>query len=198
MTGLRSSLHMFPSHSLSTRLLHMPCSYYSTAAWDTVVSSSDPLTQQKSAFRAFATGVPTYHPADHPNHSVSSWMKADVLPRVLANIEDLEPRTRRASHVMYAWRVHAAAATRSSSPHSVYFGSSNGGEAGAGERLERLLELGKCEDVMLVVLRWYGGVKLGADRWRCISSVAKEALHRGGFLDDTRPPDSSRRRTGRK
>lgn len=58
-------------------------------------------------------------------------------------------------------------------------GSSNGGEAGAGERLERLLQLAaECRDrdVVLVVYRWYGGVKLGSERWRCISTVAKEAL----------------------
>jgi len=61
----------------------------------------------------------------------------------------------------------------------VISGSVSGGESGAGERLERLLELSPgCKDrnVVLVVYRWYGGVKLGSDRWKCISSVAKEAL----------------------
>ena len=56
-------------------------------------------------------------------------------------------------------------------------GSVSGGESGAGERFERLLELSpgcKGHDVVLVVYRWYGGVMLGSDRWRCISSVAKE------------------------
>ena len=85
----------------------------------------------------------------------------------------------------------------------IVFGSSNGGEAGAGERLERLLELGNCEDVVLIVFRWYGGVKLGSDRWRCISAVAKEALERGGFLagssrDDSRSKGSNDTRKRRK
>ena len=81
---------------------------------------------------------------------------------------------------MYAWRLRSAAQSREGA--ALLYGSSNGGEAGAGERLERLLELGKCENVVVVVFRWYGGVKLGSDRWRCISGVAKEALERGGFL----------------
>ncbi|TFK88337.1 ribosomal protein S5 domain 2-like protein [Polyporus arcularius HHB13444] len=100
------------------------------------------------------------------------------MPQFLAHLHDIEPRTRRASHAMYAWRLRPP----STSGSSLLYGSSNGGEAGAGERLERLLELGHCENVALVVFRWYGGVKLGSDRWRCISSVAKEALERGGYL----------------
>lgn len=61
-------------------------------------------------------------------------------------------------------------------------GSDDGGESGSGERLERLLEM-RCPNanVMVVVLRWYGGIKLGSDRWKYISRVAKEALDSGGF-----------------
>ena len=61
----------------------------------------------------------------------------------------------------------------------VLLGSVSGGESGAGERLERLIEMSadcKERDVILVVYRWYGGVKLGSERWKCISGVAKEAL----------------------
>ena len=42
--------------------------------------------------------------------------------------------------------------------------------------MSKLLELSDCNNVVVVVSRWYGGVKLGADRWRLISSVAKEAV----------------------
>ena len=66
------------------------------------------------------------------------------------------------------------------SPHApTVSGSVSGGESGAGDRLERLLELSascKGRDVVLVVYRWYGGVKLGSERWKCISDVSKEAL----------------------
>jgi putative IMPACT (imprinted ancient) family translation regulator len=60
-------------------------------------------------------------------------------------------------------------------------GQSDGGEGGSGDRLARLLILSGCEDVVVVVWRRYGGVKLGADRWKRISAVAKEALDAGDF-----------------
>ncbi|KAG6813737.1 hypothetical protein H0H92_007689 [Tricholoma furcatifolium] len=71
---------------------------------------------------------------------------------------------------MYAYRV------------GMQQGQSDGGESGAGDRLARLLLLSNADNVLVVVSRWYGGVKLGSDRWRCISDVAKEALHNGGFI----------------
>lgn len=71
---------------------------------------------------------------------------------------------------MYAYRAAGVA------------GQSDGGEGGSGDRLERLLRLNGCEDVVVVVWRWYGGVKLGADRWKRISGAAREALDAGGFL----------------
>ena len=48
----------------------------------------------------------------------------------------------------------------------------------SGERLSRLLQALQCENFVLVVSRRYGGVKLGSDRWRLISMVAKDALRR--------------------
>ncbi|KAI0771703.1 ribosomal protein S5 domain 2-type protein [Trametes elegans] len=140
---------------------------------------SDQLTLLKSNFQAYAVPVPSAakdHDANDP--SLPSRMKTLVVPSLLEHLNAVQPRTRRASHAMYAWRI-----CQKQGP--MLYGSSNGGEAGAGERLERLLELGHCEDVIVVVFRWYGGVKLGSDRWKCISSVAKEALERGGFM---RPP----------
>lgn len=65
---------------------------------------------------------------------------------------------------------------------SVVAGQNDGGEGGSGDRLARLLELSLCENVIVVVSRWYGGVPLGNDRWKRISDVAKQALERGGFF----------------
>jgi hypothetical protein len=71
---------------------------------------------------------------------------------------------------MYAYRAAGVA------------GQSDGGEGGSGDRLARLLRLTGCEDVVVVVWRWYGGVQLGSDRWKRISEVAREALNSGDFL----------------
>ena len=36
----------------------------------------------------------------------------------------------------------------------------------------------------MVVTRWYGGTLLGADRFKYINQVARDALELGGFLDE--------------
>ncbi|KAI1792579.1 ribosomal protein S5 domain 2-type protein [Ganoderma leucocontextum] len=174
-----------------------------TSHWDEPLAVSDEVTQQKSTFQAYVT---RFRVQADGLANTTSLMKTTVVSELLTHIHGIEPRTRRASHAMYAWRVRPTSrgsASTGAPPNMVLFGSSNGGEAGAGERLERLLELGSCEDVILVVFRWYGGVKLGSDRWRCISSVAKDALDRGGFLSrregesDQGGGSSSSRKRGR-
>ncbi|KAK7057487.1 protein impact [Favolaschia claudopus] len=125
------------------------------AIWPHIIHDSARLTERKSVFYAQASILP--HPAQ--------------LPLFLDHLRSL-PHTnvKRATHCMYAYRAVGVA------------GQSDGGEGGSGDRLARLLRLGGCEQVVVVVWRWYGGVKLGSDRWKCISEVAKEALRVGGFL----------------
>lgn len=53
------------------------------------------------------------------------------------------------------------------------------GEDGAGVRLAGLLASMKVVGVLVVVSRWFGGVKLGSERWRCISGVGREAIVKG-------------------
>ena len=79
-------------------------------------------------------------------------------------------------------RLPPLSSSSPSIPGPIETGSSDGGESGAGEHLTRLLELCQCENVLLVVFRWYGGVQMGGQRWRCISVVAREALEEGGFI----------------
>ncbi|KAK0454587.1 ribosomal protein S5 domain 2-type protein [Armillaria borealis] len=85
---------------------------------------------------------------------------AEMLPVFIDHLTSL-PQLKRATHCMYAY---------------------HGGESGAGDHLARLLELSRCENVVVVVSRWYGGVQLGSERWRRISEVAKDALNKGGFM----------------
>lgn len=65
--------------------------------------------------------------------------------------------------------------------------SSDGGESGAGEKLLKLLELGGYKGVIVVVYRWYGGVKLGSGRWKFILGLANDALKDGGFKRKSDP-----------
>lgn len=39
------------------------------------------------------------------------------------------------------------------------------GEAAAGGRIAHLMQVMEVVNVLVVVSRWYGGVKLGPDRW---------------------------------
>ncbi|KAG1693684.1 hypothetical protein DVH05_023086 [Phytophthora capsici] len=58
------------------------------------------------------------------------------------------------------------------------------GEHGAGSKLSNLLELLKAENVAVVVTRWYGGIKLGPDRFKHINACARQVLEDNGFLDE--------------
>ncbi|ETM38642.1 hypothetical protein, variant 1 [Phytophthora nicotianae] len=58
------------------------------------------------------------------------------------------------------------------------------GEHGAGSKLSNLLELLKAENVAVVVTRWYGGIKLGPDRFKHINASARQVLEDNGFLDE--------------
>ncbi|KAJ6602141.1 ribosomal protein S5 domain 2-type protein, partial [Mycena sp. CBHHK59/15] len=123
--------------------------------WPHPLFASSRLTDRKSTFLAHVSALPD----------------PTALPRLLAHLHTL-PRlnAKRATHCMYAYRAAGVA------------GQSDGGEGGSGDRLARLLVLTACDNVVVVVWRWYGGVKLGADRWKRISEVGKEALDLGGFL----------------
>lgn len=58
------------------------------------------------------------------------------------------------------------------------------GETAAGGRLLHLMQLTDVWNVMVVVTRWYGGQKLGPARFGIINTVAKDALVKGGFVQD--------------
>lgn len=66
------------------------------------------------------------------------------------------------------------------------------GETAAGSRLAHLLQVMDVKDVCVVVSRWFGGVKLGPDRFRLINTAAREALVLGGFVKETETKDKGK------
>ncbi|KAI0711089.1 hypothetical protein C8Q72DRAFT_235178 [Fomitopsis betulina] len=126
------------------------------SSWPCPIASSSILVRSKSTFEAFASGLP---------RRGTLGAAQDDAAQFITHLKATISRTRRATHAMWAWCSEGASR------------ADDGGEAGAGERLERLVE----GDVVLVVFRWYGGVPLGSQRWKCISQVAKEALEAGQF-----------------
>ena len=127
---------------------------------------SAPLTEKRSLFLARACAVHT--PA-----------QARVA---IADLLATDKRAAKATHNVFAYRIRAAPST--SNPHNVeiiYQDHDDDGENAAGSRLLHLLQVMDVWDVLVVVSRWYGGVKLGPDRLRIINSVAREAIVAGGW-----------------
>jgi putative IMPACT (imprinted ancient) family translation regulator len=58
----------------------------------------------------------------------------------------------------------------------VLIDSDDDGETGASQKLVFLLETMKLVNVVVVVTRWFGGIQLGADRFKHIASVARQSL----------------------
>lgn len=56
------------------------------------------------------------------------------------------------------------------------------GETKAGARLLELLTILDVCDIVVVVTRWYGGSKLGADRFKHINNAARNVLDQHGVL----------------
>ncbi len=54
------------------------------------------------------------------------------------------------------------------------------GESGAGLVILRMLERENITDHIVVVTRWYGGVKLGGDRFRRVQDCVNAYLQEGG------------------
>ena len=50
------------------------------------------------------------------------------------------------------------------------------GEDAAGGRLAHLLQMRNEDGILLVVSRWYGGIKLGPKRFAVITNIAREGL----------------------
>lgn len=121
-------------------------------------SLSDPVTEKKSTFLARAALV--YHPNE-----------AKLYLRHLLNTDK---KAAKATHNITAWRIRGE-------NDVTYQDCDDDGESAAGGRLLHLLQIMGVWDVMVVVTRWYGGVHLGADRFRIIGGVAREAVVRGGF-----------------
>ncbi|KIK68978.1 hypothetical protein GYMLUDRAFT_629310 [Collybiopsis luxurians FD-317 M1] len=153
--------------------------------WPYPIYASERLYDRKSIFVAHASALPS----------------ATQLPLFL-ELLTASPKLKKATHCMYAYRTSnsQSSITCNSKSSKVVTGQHDGGESGSGNHLARLLDVTRCENTIIVVSRWYGGVQLGADRWRRITEVAKEALTKGGFLNqgERREPEKESKKKGRK
>ncbi|KAL2424323.1 hypothetical protein ABEF95_008686 [Exophiala dermatitidis] len=137
---------------------------------------SEPLTVNKSTFVARACPVSS-------------------LPEAMDSISHLLATNKKvagATHNITAWRIQGSNVLsgnqhKGNGPASAMTtiqDCDDDGETAAGGRLLHLMQLMDVWNVLVVVTRWYGGVKLGPDRFRLINQVAREALVKGGFVKD--------------
>ena len=56
------------------------------------------------------------------------------------------------------------------------------GESSSGAKLAALLELTHCNNVIVVVSRWFGGILLGPARFKYIASTARALLEETGRI----------------
>ena len=57
-----------------------------------------------------------------------------------------------------------------------------------------LLEILDCQNVLVVVSRWYGGIQLGPDRFKHINNVARNILEFAGVVDKKKEKGKSRKK----
>ncbi|KAI5309552.1 eIF2 kinase Gcn2p negative regulator [Ascosphaera atra] len=119
---------------------------------------SDTLTRKKSVFLARATPVASEKEAkENVKHLVTTDKKAS-----------------KANHNITAWRIRNDAGREVQN-------SNDDGESAAGGKVLTLMQMMDVWDVMVVVTRWFGGIKLGPERFRVINAAAKDALDKGGW-----------------
>lgn len=112
---------------------------------------SQPFTEKKSTFQGHCACVKS---------------KEDVIA-VLNKLYE-NSKVKKATHNQYAYRFRTEG--------TLIADNEDDGEAQAGKKLAELLELKKVENVLVVVSRWYGGVLMGADRFKAIARAAGDVL----------------------
>jgi putative IMPACT (imprinted ancient) family translation regulator len=81
------------------------------------------------------------------------------------------------SNKKYAKADHNSWATRISNEGTIYEAKSDDGETGAGQVILRMIQTHNTTNIIVVVTRWFGGVKLTGDRFKHIQDAAKHALN---------------------
>ena len=145
------------------------------------ITSGEPFVERKSTFQGHIA-------------TVTSKAQVDWVMRRLLSIGKIA----RATHNIMAYRFVApslgsvAASSSSTSSSSMppsltpvggvqHADNDEDGEDGAGAKLSQMLATMHVNNVVVVVSRWFGGVKLGPDRFRIINNTARALLEQRGY-----------------
>ncbi|KAL3099424.1 hypothetical protein niasHS_002879 [Heterodera schachtii] len=100
----------------------------------------------------------------------------------------------RATHNPYAWRLLITPSSKNEQQNAgdqqqrliSLHDCDDDGEHLAGSKLLQLLENMNAHGVLVIVSRYYGGRKLGPDRFKHICNAAREAMLLGGFIKEAK------------
>ncbi|KAI9027557.1 ribosomal protein S5 domain 2-type protein [Phycomyces nitens] len=130
-----------------------------------IQSSIEPLVDRKSVFVAHVATV--YN---------ASQVRA-VVSKLLEN-----KKIAKATHNIMAYRIVL-------DDGRVLQDNDDDGETAAGGRLMHLLQILDVQHAVVVVSRWFGGIMLGADRFKDINNCARKALEDFGHIKDDKHPE---------
>lgn len=132
---------------------------------------SDPITDRKSTFVAFAK-------------------KVESIDEAIESFRQLmeDKKCGRANHAMRAWRI------KDKNTSAQFQDCDDDGESAAGGRMLHLMTIMDAWNVMVVCCRWFGGVHIGPDRFKHINSATRDALVKGNFV----VVDSNHNKKGKK
>jgi hypothetical protein len=105
----------------------------------------------------------------------------------LAQALRLDKKVARATHNMVAYRIVR------SRDGVLVSDNDEDGESGAGSKMSHLLELLGCDDVFVLVSRWYGGVQLGPKRFAHINNSARAAIELCGAIPSAASSSSGKK-----
>ncbi|KAG5925348.1 hypothetical protein E4U53_003338 [Claviceps sorghi] len=89
-----------------------------------------------------------------------------------------------ATHNITAWRIRSDEGAGAGAGAGLQFQDcDDDGETAAGGRLLHLMQVMDVWGVVVVVSRWFGGVKLGPRRFAVINAVARDAMVRAGVVE---------------
>jgi hypothetical protein len=106
-------------------------------------------------------------------------------PLIASLLTTTRPDLTTATHNAWAYRLKPS----SEQSNQIREASHDDGETGAGELILRVMRETGAVDTLVVLTRWYGGIMLGADRWRlmrnCVTSALAEGMRRSGWETGT-------------
>jgi len=137
-----------------------------------VITAGDCIEDRKSVFQGHFAHVET---ADDVKAVISKLMEN----RKFAN----------ATHNMYAYRIEQAGDGK-----MFLQDCDDDGETHAGSRMLHLLEILECQNVLVVVSRWYGGIQLGPDRFKHINNAARNVLEIAGIVSKSQKKDTKNKK----